>query len=91
MYKTDRRYFLELSLTSLPLTLFAQSIRTGTITLPARVPAGEDRFGEHHSIGVSSTDFKVVTQDTGGDLFIMEHTNHKKGGPSRHLHHGQDE
>ena len=91
MAGTDRRAFLTLNLAALPLTLFAQSAKTGITTRAARVAAGEDRLGEHHTIGVSSTDYKVVTQDTGGDLFIMEHTNQKKGGPSRHLHHGQDE
>lgn len=91
MRRTDRRAFVGLSLAAFPLTLLAQSTKTGITTRATRVAAGEDRLGEHHAIGVSSTDYKVVTQDTGGDLFIMEHTNHKKGGPSRHLHHGQDE
>jgi mannose-6-phosphate isomerase-like protein (cupin superfamily) len=49
------------------------------------------RFGEHPIIGVCSTDFKVATQDTNGCLFIMEHTNRKKGGPHRHLHHTENE
>jgi hypothetical protein len=49
------------------------------------------RFGEHHIIGVCSTYFKVATQDTNGGLFIMEHTNRKKGGPHRHLHHKENE
>jgi uncharacterized cupin superfamily protein len=33
----------------------------------------------------------VLTRDSSGDLFIFEHTNHKKGGPPRHLHHNEDE
>ena len=42
-------------------------------------------------IGVSSTDFKVATGDARGGLFAMEHTNRKKGGVPRHLHHNEDE
>ncbi len=58
----------------------------------ALVPHGEDREGVHHSIGVSTTDFKVTTKDSGGALFLFEHHNHtKKGGPPRHLHHNEDE
>jgi mannose-6-phosphate isomerase-like protein (cupin superfamily) len=60
-------------------------------TLPTLVPAGADRFGEHHILGVSSTDFKLGTGDTRGGLFVMEHTSQKKGGPPRHLHHNEDE
>lgn len=55
-----------------------------------RVAAGEDRFGEHRGLGISSIDFKVSTQDNNG-LFIIENTFREKGGPARHLHYDQDE
>ncbi len=55
-----------------------------------RVAAGEDRFGEQRSLGISAIDFKVIPQDSGG-LFILENTFHAKGGPARHLHYDQDE
>ncbi len=55
-----------------------------------RVPADEDRFGEHHGLGISVIDFKVTPQDSSGVL-IIENTFHAKGGPPRHLHHEQDE
>jgi hypothetical protein len=55
-----------------------------------RVAAGEDRFGDHRGHGISSTDFKVSTQDISG-LFILENTFRNKGGPPRHLHYDQDE
>ena len=60
--------------------------------LPAvvRVTAGEDRFGEHRGLGISFIDFKVVPQDSEGQL-ILENTFHAKGGPARHLHYDQDE
>ena len=59
--------------------------------LPAlRVAAGEDRFGEHRGLGISTIDFKVSPQDEGG-LLYLENTFHAKGGPARHLHYNQDE
>ena len=30
------------------------------------VVAGEDRFGEHRGLGISTIDFKVVPQDSSG-------------------------
>jgi quercetin dioxygenase-like cupin family protein len=54
------------------------------------VAAGQDRFGEQRSLGISTIDFKVTSRD-GGGLFILENTFHEKGGPARHLHHDQDE
>ena len=50
-----------------------------------RVAAGEDRFGEHRGLGISTIDFKVISQDEDG-LLILENTFHAKGGPARHLH-----
>ena len=57
---------------------------------PVHVAAGDDRFEERRSLGISTIDFKVVTQDTSG-LLILENTFHAKGGPARHLHYEQDE
>src|SRR5260370_40689472 len=91
MRDIERRTFLGAAMAAFPLALMGQSIKTSTQAKAARVSSGEDRLGEHHTLGVSSTDFKVSTQDSGGGLFIMEHTNRKKGGPTRHLHHNQDE
>jgi quercetin dioxygenase-like cupin family protein len=53
------------------------------------VPAGEDRLGERHGLGVSTIDFKVIAP--GGGLLALENTFHAKGGPPRHLHLEQDE
>jgi mannose-6-phosphate isomerase-like protein (cupin superfamily) len=55
-----------------------------------RVAAGDDRFGEHRGLGISTIDLKVASQDAGG-ILILENTFHAKGGPARHLHHDQDE
>ncbi|HTZ58030.1 MAG TPA: cupin domain-containing protein [Acidobacteriaceae bacterium] len=55
------------------------------------VAAGEDRFGSLHSLGFSELAFKVGTQETGGNLFMIEHRNLKPGGPPLHLHFNQEE
>jgi len=54
------------------------------------VAAGQDRFGEHRGLGISTIAFKVVPQDS-SDLLIIENTFQAKGGPARHLHYDQDE
>ncbi len=51
-----------------------------------RVLAGQDRFGGHKALGISTIDFKVSAQDSGGALLVIENTNRAKGGPARHLH-----
>lgn len=91
MRNMERRFFLSATMATFPLAMLGQSSETSTRSKLTPVPAGEDRFGEHHTIGISSTDFKVATKDANGGLFIMEHTNRKKGGPPRHLHHNEDE
>ncbi|HJZ49530.1 MAG TPA: cupin domain-containing protein [Roseiflexaceae bacterium] len=69
---------------------------TESISPPANVhaalwvAAGDDRFGQHRSLGISTIAFKVVPQDSSG-LFVLENTFHAKGGPARHLHFEQDE
>ena len=68
-----------------------QSLHTQATIPPALwVAAGEDRFGEHRGLGISSIAFKVSAQDS-SDLFILENTFREKGGPARHLHYDQDE
>jgi mannose-6-phosphate isomerase-like protein (cupin superfamily) len=91
MEKMERRSFLAAAIAALPVALIGQSSNTPATTKPVRVVDGEDRLGEHHTIGISSTAFKVLTRDTGGDLFIIQHANLKKGGPPRHVHHNEDE
>jgi|SRR5271156_894930 len=52
---------------------------------------GEDRSCHPHSMGFSSLLFKVSGSETGGSLFILEHTHLMPGGPSLHLHLNQEE
>ena len=54
------------------------------------VSAGEDRYGEHRGLGISSIRFKVTPQDSHG-ILIIENTFRERGGPARHLHYDQDE
>ena len=55
------------------------------------VLASEDRFGQAHSLGFSHIAFKTSTADTDGNLFVIEHSNLKPGGPPLHLHLMQEE
>lgn len=91
MPNMKRRSFLQLALAALPLPIVAQSTAPVATREPVWVPAGTDREGKTRSIGLSSTTYKVLTQDTDGALFVLEQSNRKKGGPPRHLHHNEDE
>ena len=55
------------------------------------VEAGQDRFGETHSLGYSTILFKAVPRETNGGLLMIEHKNLMKGGPPRHFHLYQEE
>jgi quercetin dioxygenase-like cupin family protein len=55
------------------------------------VLSGEDRVDEAHNLGITSIAFKVLTRETNGELFIIEHTTRQKGGPPHHIHPHQDE
>ncbi len=91
MDNMKRRNFLTAAIGAFPLALLEQSGKSPAPIKPSLVPNGEDRLGEHHVIGLSSTSFKVLTDDAGGALFVIEHASQKKGGPPRHLHHNEHE
>lgn len=55
------------------------------------VTQGQDRLREHHDIGIGTVAFKVATQDSHGELLVVELNHHTKGGPGRHFHYEQDE
>jgi mannose-6-phosphate isomerase-like protein (cupin superfamily) len=55
-----------------------------------RLAAGQDLFGEHRGLGISSIDIKVSTPGSNG-ILVLENAFHQKGGPPRHLHYEQDE
>ena len=83
----ERRAFLTTALTGLPTAALTQIPQRQV----AKVGNGEDRLAETHTVGVSATAFKVLTHESNGALFAMENRMTRKGGPPRHLHHGQDE
>jgi|SRR5215831_14673900 len=91
MSDMERRSFLGLAFAALPLPLFEQSSQVEASASGVFVPSGEDRFTKTRPIPTGSSTFKVSSQDTQGGLFIMEHSNQKKGGPPLHLHHNEDE
>jgi mannose-6-phosphate isomerase-like protein (cupin superfamily) len=95
MSQVLRRSFLQMGAAALALPgeyLRGQSAANSPIGKAVLVPAGKDREGKDHLvIGVSHTTYKVLTAETAGAMFVIEQGNAKKGGPNRHLHHGQDE
>jgi mannose-6-phosphate isomerase-like protein (cupin superfamily) len=71
--------------------LAGQVSAASPIAEPHPVAAGEDRFGALHSLGFSQLAFKVGAQETGGNLFVIEHRNLVPGGPPLHMHLNQEE
>jgi mannose-6-phosphate isomerase-like protein (cupin superfamily) len=57
------------------------------------VSAREDRTGQSHNAARADShlDFKVLTAETNGALFIMENRDMVRGGPPRHIHFDQEE
>jgi len=90
-----RRSFLQAAPAAALAHLLAQSAFGAQSPAPAPelhpVPAGEDRFGHLHSLGFSDLAFKVGAQETGGNLFVIEHRKLRPGGPPLHLHLDQEE
>ncbi len=91
-----RRNFLKSAASAFPLALtqpFALSAASNDPPLHEAhlVPAGRDISGESRSLGFSHIAFKTSTQETGGNLFLIEHSNLLPGGPPLHLHNEQEE
>ena len=93
----QRRSFLSLTASTVVASALGQSL-TDSASKPAPseqpippVLANTDRTGEMHTMGYSSMAFKVLTQDSQGDLFMIEHHMHQRGGPPLHVHPHQDE
>lgn len=66
---------------------------TSTLESISPVRAGADRHGKPGAKiwGLIPLATKVSTAETGGLFYSFEHRNQPKGGPPRHVHHGQDE
>ena len=92
-----RRSFLSLTTSTVAASALGQSpAASKSKPAPSGQPippvlANTDRTGEMHTMGYSSMAFKVLTQDSDGDLFMIEHHMNKRGGPPLHVHPHQDE
>jgi len=94
----QRRNFLRSAVAAVPAAAFegllAQSAETA-LPQPTGsnvVGAGQDRLGKTRTLGFSTLAFKVCTNQTAGNLFMIEHTNLMPGGgPALHLHNSQQE
>jgi mannose-6-phosphate isomerase-like protein (cupin superfamily) len=96
----QRRSFLRTVATAAPVAalhnfLAAETLAQAPVSPPPGtlhvVGAGEDCFGHNHSLGFSTISFKVPTSETGGGLFVVEHTHLVPGGPALHMHLNQEE
>jgi mannose-6-phosphate isomerase-like protein (cupin superfamily) len=94
----QRRSFLKSAAAVLPaagLPAFAlehaAQANPGTLKEGHVILAGHDRLEETHSLGFSRILFKVLPRETSSGLFVIEHQNLVKGGPSLHLHFHQEE
>jgi quercetin dioxygenase-like cupin family protein len=85
----QRRSFLSLSAAAVASSALGQPTATPEPIPP--VLAGTDRTGTMHSMAYSALAYKVLTRDSGGSLFMMEHHMHQRGGPPLHMHPHQDE
>ena len=95
-----RRSFLKAAAALAPAAclqdFFVSQARAQAPALPASealhvVGNGEDRFGHPFRMPTSSLSVKVATSETGGGLFVAEHTHLLPGGPALHLHLYQDD
>jgi len=88
----NRRTFLQGAMAAVPLAALPQDAGNQFAASAVCVKHDEDRFDEHLKLGGANLfACKVSGRDNAGALFIFEQTNLRKGGPPRHLHHGQDE
>jgi quercetin dioxygenase-like cupin family protein len=86
-----RRSFLSLAAGAACTAACGQSALAIPLSPLHPVLAGKDRLEEVHNFGITSIAFKVLTEDTHGELFVIEHANREQGGPPRHIHPHQDE
>src|SRR5205085_4580681 len=91
MRNMERRTFLEAA-AIFPLIALGQSSAPQRSDRVVRVEHGVDRFNQQRTIaGANQIAYKVSSRDTNGGLFLFEQVSLRKGGPPRHLHHGQEE
>ena len=91
MLSLNRRSLLR-AVTALPFASWLATPEDGTQAVQV-VQAGADRTGQPHKAvrAGSHLDFKVLTRETNGGMFVMENMNMIRGGPPRHVHFEQEE
>ena len=91
MWELQRRSFLQ-AMATIPFMNFlpGDEPKDNRVRI---VPAGADRTGTPHKAARAGShlDFKVITNDTAGRVFIMENRDMQRGGPPRHIHFEQEE
>lgn len=93
----QRRSFLSLAVGAISTATLAQfpsqaaPAQHGPSLAVPPVLSHENRTGDLRRMPYSTLAFKVLTADTGGAMFAMEHNSRRKGGPPRHVHPHQDE
>ena len=91
-----RRNFLKSAASAFPFALSQPfALATESSDFPIKeahlVRAGQDIDSEPRSLGFSRISFKTSSHETGGNLFLIEHSNLLPGGPPLHLHLEQEE
>ena len=76
----QRRSFLSLVSTAASAAACGRPLTHNSPAVIHPLPSGEDRLDEAHNLGIASIAFKVLTRETNGALFIIEHTTRQKGG-----------
>jgi len=95
--KIPRRSFLKtVAVSAIPAAALHDLVAQAASAAPSTaelhlVGAGKDRFGEDRHTQFSTMAFKIDPAETGGGLFILEHTHLVPGGPPLHLHLNQEE
>lgn len=90
-----RRTFLKSAAASFPIALTQPFLLAESSDTPLKeahvVPSGQDIEGAARGLGFSHIAFKNLPPETGGNLFLIEHSNLLPGGPPLHLHYEQEE
>lgn len=92
MLPLERRSFLRL-FASLPFATLLPTQLSASIASGELVRSRTDRTGKAHKGPRSDShlDFKVLSKETNGGMFVLEHMDMTPGGPPKHLHYAQDE
>src|SRR5204862_3899556 len=91
MNELDRRSLLK-AITAVPFA-YCEALSVPSQEPVSVVASHTDRTGHPHKAARANShlDFKVLTRETNGRVFIMENRDMVRGGPPRHVHYEQGE